>query len=190
MFVQTQDTPNPNTAKFLLPDIIILKGNSISLTRGSPILAKFPIAIQLFKLEEVESLMIANGFIAVTKSNDASWDTLRTFVLSEMLDMLSQKLPFILENPEDNPSKIESSIEHDINCSITNQIKELLDQMIRPAVAQDGGDITFVEFKDGVVYLELKGACSGCPSSTITLKNGIENTLKHYIPEVLEVRAV
>lgn len=188
MFVQTQDTPNPNTIKFLLPDIIILKGSSISLTRGSPMLAKFPIAIQLFKLEEVESLMIANGFIAVTKSNNASWDTLRTFVLSEMLDMLSQKLPFILENKEE--SKAENSIEQDISCSITNQIKELLDQMIRPAVAQDGGDIIFVEFKEGIVYLELRGACSGCPSSTITLKNGIENTLKHYIPEVVEVKAV
>ena len=188
MFIQTQDTPNPNTVKFVLPNPILESG-SYSLTRGSDALAFFPVARKLFEIEEILSLMISQDFISVTKNDDTSWDALKTMVLSSIIDMTSSKMTLVELSKlnSEHASKAHSS---DIDTSIAKQINELIETKVRPAVAQDGGDIVFDHFSEGVVYLKLHGACSNCPSSTITLKNGIENMLKHYIPEVDSVEAI
>lgn len=193
MFIQTEDTPNPNTVKFLMPELL-LEANSISLTRGSKELTAFPVAEHLFALEEIVGIFICNNFISVTKEANTSWESLKTLVLSKLLDLTSQKLPMVrkdlLDLASTNSSSQKSSSDASVDQSIVTQIKELIETRVRPAVAQDGGDIIYQDFRDGIVYLELHGACSGCPSSTITLKNGIENMLKHYIPEIQAVEAV
>lgn len=191
MFIQTEDTPNPNTVKFLLPEVL-LAGESISLTRGSKELVAFPVASQLFDLEEIKGIFICNNFISVTKEEDVDWEGLKTLVLSKLLDITSQNLPMILKELLIKQSNQNTSVstKEGIESSIVQQIKELIETRVRPAVAQDGGDIIYQDFKNGIVYLELHGACSGCPSSSITLKNGIESMLKHYIPEVQSVEAV
>ncbi len=191
MFIQTQDTPNPNTIKFILPELL-LPDTSVSLTRGSDNLRSFPVAIKLFEIEEVHGIFINHNFISVTKEETAQWEVLKTMVLSYILDMTSKKLPLVnlADKTKAKTPAAPASAENDVADSIENQIKELIETRVRPAVAQDGGDILFHAFKDGIVYLELHGACSGCPSSTITLKNGIENMLKHYIPEVQSVESV
>lgn len=189
MFIQTEDTPNPNTVKFILPELL-LPNESMSLTRGSAELSQFPIACILFELAEVIGIFICNNFISVTKEKDAAWEGLKTTILSRLLDALTRKIVLITYKPITKEKTLKEGKEGDISDSIVRQIKELLELRVRPAVAQDGGDIIFHDFRDGIVYLELHGACSGCPSSTVTLKNGIEGMLKHYIPEVEAVEAV
>ena len=182
MYIQTQNTPNPNTLKFI-PGIEILKNGSRQFNKADSY-KDSPLAEQLFKIEGVEVVFFGSDFISVTKSDKTDWEKIKTFILSTLVDHLLAGLPIIKESPKNKVKKTEG------NSKIEKQIIELLDSKIRPAVAQDGGDIIYNKFEDGIVYLELHGACQGCPSSTITLKQGIENMLKHYIPEVKSVESI
>jgi Fe-S cluster biogenesis protein NfuA len=184
MFIQTESTPNPNTLKFLPEEPVHPSGTAFYVNKEDA--TPSPLALRLFEVEDVRAVFLAGDFITVTKPESASWDVLKPLLLSAIMEHYLSGEPVIKAaaptNPESRPTNPDSEI--------VTQIKELIETRVRPAVAQDGGDIIFHDFKDGVVELELHGACSGCPSSTATLKQGIENMLKHYVPEVLEVVAV
>lgn len=182
MFIQTEQTPNPATLKFL-PGRTVMETGTANFTdpQGA---ARSPLAERLFTLPEVNGVFLGGDFITVTKVGDSDWFQLKPAVLAAIMDHFTAGLPVITGAPE---AVAASDAEDD---EIVSAIKELLETRVRPAVAQDGGDIIFEDFADGVVYLHMQGSCSGCPSSTATLKAGIENMLRHYIPEVVEVRAV
>ncbi len=181
MFIETQDTPNPHTMKFI-PGVPVLVSGIKSFS-GYEDAASSPLAQSLFKIDGVKGVFLTPDFITVTKAAEHDWNYLKAIVLASIVDHFAAGMPVYLEDP----TTAEPSGDHD---EITKQIIELVDTRVRPAVAQDGGDIIFKDFQSGVVYVELHGSCSGCPSSTITLKSGIENMLKHYIPEVKSVEAV
>lgn len=183
MFIQTEQTPNPATLKFL-PGQSVMGDGTADFT--SPEDAKrSPLAERLFGIEGVTGVFLGSDFITVTKSEGKEWYLLKPAILGVVMEHFVAKRPIILAEAEgDVPAEVGEESE------IATQIRELLDTRVRPAVAQDGGDIVFQGFDNGVVYLHMRGACSGCPSSTATLKMGIENMLRHYIPEVVEVRAV
>ena len=184
MFIQTENTPNPATVKFLPGQVVLEKG---TLDFQSPEDARVsPLAQRLYGLQGVSGVFLGHDFISVTKADDTDWIMLKPMVLATLMEHLTtgQK---IVDEELVNKQDASSDEEED---EIVLQIKELLDTRVRPAVAMDGGDIVFDNFTDGVVYLKMQGACAGCPSSTATLKMGIENMLKHYIPEVMEVRPV
>lgn len=186
MFIQTESTPNPATLKFLPGRSVLGEGVADFPTRASA--AKSPLAQRLFEIEGVSGVMLGGDFITVTKSG-SDWPQLKPMILGAIMEHFTQKLPII----EGESSKVVPQEEYDpADEEIVVQIKELLDTRVRPAVAQDGGDIIFRGFegKSGTVFLNLRGSCAGCPSSTATLKNGIENMLRHYIPEVNGVEAV
>lgn len=186
MFIQTATTPNPQTLKFLPGQTVL--GEGTAQFNNEEEAGRSPLASELFKIEEVEAVFFGSDFISVTKKEDASWDLLKPHILTTVMDHFVAGKPVMAED-----TKAESPKDSGENDSeLVQQIKELIETRVRPAVAMDGGDIIFRGFdeKDGVVQLELHGACSGCPSSTITLKQGIENMLKHYVPEVSSVEAV
>ncbi len=184
MFIQTEATPNPTTLKFL-PGETVLDGSPIDFRRESDF-SFSPLAKRLFEIDGVDGVFLGADFITVTKNND-DWQHLKPAVLGAIMEHYMSGAA-VVEGLESAPVGPEDFDEAD--SEIVSTIKELLDTRVRPAVAQDGGDITFYGFKDGIVSLQMKGACSGCPSSTATLKHGIENLLKHFIPEIKEVRAV
>jgi Fe-S cluster biogenesis protein NfuA len=184
MFIQTEQTPNPATLKFLPGRTVMESGTANFPERAAA--SRSPLAERLFQLPEVGGVFLGSDFITVTKSEDTDWRQLKPAVLAAIMEHFTSGHPVIVGEPE-APGAAASSEEDD---EIVSQIKELLETRVRPAVAMDGGDITFEDFEDGIVYLHMQGACSGCPSSTATLKAGIENMLRHYIPEVVEVRAV
>ncbi len=186
MFIQTEETPNPETLKFLPGKVILDKGTlefkSIEEAEDNS-LAKI-----LFQDDNVANVFIGKDFLTITKSSkDLEWDLIKPNILSKILDFFSSGGQIKFSKKE---SKVDQKKYKDKDQEIVNQVKTILDERIKPAVAQDGGDINFVKFEDGIVFLELRGACSGCPSSTITLKSGIENMLKYYIPEIASVEAV
>lgn len=180
MFIQTEETPNPATLKFL-PGQMILESGTLDFSSEADS-AKSPLARRLFGLTGVKRVFLASDFVSVSKADDTDWSMLKPMILALLMEHLSTNQPII--DPNFAKSK-EPTPEDD---EITTQIKELLDERVRPMVAMDGGDIVFERFEDGIVYLQMQGACAGCPSSTMTLKSGIEGMLKHYIPEVIEVR--
>ena len=182
MFIQTEDTPNPETLKFI-PGTIILKTGSADFS-NKEIASDSPLASRLFKIDGVSRVFLATDFISVTKDPQLDWNNLKPSILTGIMEHFSTGLPAINETENKN---FESNNNED--SETVKQIKDLLETRVRPAVAMDGGDITFCSFESGVVTLQMKGACAGCPSSTATLKMGIENMLRHYIPEVTEVRA-
>ncbi|NDE89525.1 MAG: NifU family protein [Alphaproteobacteria bacterium] len=182
MFIQTEQTPNPATLKFL-PGQAVLAAGTADFPSADKAGAS-PIAKGLFAVDGVTGVFLGSDFITVTKSADKEWSTIKPHVLAAIMDHFLSGLPALSDNA---PTPVASS---DDDSDVVKQIRELIEQRVRPAVAQDGGDITFNRFEEGVVYLNLKGSCAGCPSSTATLKSGIENMLKHYIPEVVEVRQV
>ena len=184
MFIQTEATPNPTTLKFL-PGETVLAGNPIDFRKDSDF-SFSPLAKRLFEIEGVDGVFLGADFITVTKDND-DWQHLKPAVLGALMEHYMSGAA-VVEELGESSSGAEDYDEAD--SEIVSTIKELLDTRVRPAVAQDGGDITFYGFKDGIVSLQMKGACAGCPSSTATLKHGIENLLKHFIPEIKEVRAV
>ena len=184
MFIQTEQTPNPATLKFLPGCTVMETGTANFPERGAA--ARSPLAEHLFQLPEVAGIFLGTDFITVTKHGDSEWHQLKPAVLAAIMEHFTAGRPVIVGGPSE-ASAGDASDEDD---EIVSQIKELLETRVRPAVAMDGGDITFEDFSDGVVYLHMQGSCSGCPSSTATLKAGIENMLRHYIPEVVEVRAV
>jgi Fe-S cluster biogenesis protein NfuA len=185
MFIQTEQTPNPASLKFLPGCEVMLHGvvDFKSATEAHP----SPLAESLFKIAGVSGVFLGHDFITVSKAEETDWQALKPLILGVIMEHFTTGRP-VMQNEEAHHLAASTPSENDSD--IVRQIKELLDTRIRPAVAADGGDIAFHAFENGVVHLEMRGACAGCPSSTMTLKAGIENLLKHFIPEVNEVRAV
>ena len=185
MFIQTESTPNPATLKFLPGQTVLPAGTADFPSAESA--GKSPLAGRIFAITGVTGVFLGNDFVTVTKGADVEWDHIKPSVLGAVMEHFQSGDPVI----EGDEAGGDAHAAHDgPDGEIVDQIKELLDTRVRPAVAQDGGDITFHGFERGVVYLHMQGACAGCPSSTLTLKMGIENLLRHYIPEVVEVRPV
>ncbi len=185
MFIQTEQTPNPATLKFI-PGKTVLAEGTADFRSPDQAAGKSPLAERLFGIDDVEGVFLGPDFIAVTKGDSAEWYLLKPAILGVIMEHFTAGQPVLTDGAA---IEVDEKVD-DENAEIVSQIKELLDTRVRPAVAQDGGDIVFHAFQQGVVYLHMRGACSGCPSSTATLKMGIENMLRHYIPEVTEVRAV
>ena len=186
MFIQTENTPNPDTLKFLPGKTLLDKGTLEFKTKKDA--TKNNLAKILFEEENVKSVFIGKDFVTITKNNKVDWDSIKPQILSKILEFFS--LGESVNNDEEQHSNEKKENYNSKDLKIVEQIKKLIDERVKPAVAQDGGDISFVRFDKGKVYLELRGACSGCPSSTITLKSGIENMLKYYIPEISSVEAI
>ncbi len=185
MFIQTEHTPNPQTLKFLPGKVVMDNGTAFYQNLADA--QNSPFAKRLFNNDGVEGVFFGSDFITITKNQSVEWQVMKPLILGSIMDHYNSGDKTI----EDEVNKDNSSlVADDKDNDIVKQIKELLDTRVRPAVAMDGGDIIYDSFKDGVVYLHMQGACSGCPSSTATLKMGIENMLKHYVPEVQEVRPV
>ncbi|GHF64032.1 NifU family protein [Seohaeicola zhoushanensis] len=185
MFIQTESTPNPATLKFLPGQTVLEVGTADFPTSEAG--AKSPLAARIFAVDGVEAVFFGNDFVTVTKADAVEWDHIKPAILGAVMEHYQSGAPVMGEGQKMDSGHAEHSGE---DSEIVGQIKQLLDTRVRPAVAQDGGDITFHGFDRGVVYLHMQGACAGCPSSTLTLKMGIENLLRHYIPEVTEVRPV
>jgi Fe-S cluster biogenesis protein NfuA len=183
MFIETEGTPNPATLKFL-PGCVVMPAGTADFASADAA-ARSPLATALFALPGTARVFLGADFVTVTKSGDAEWQALRPQVLGAIMDHFTTGLPVV--EGEDADLEEETRPE---DREVVDQIKELLDTRVRPAVAGDGGDIVFRGFRDGVVRLHMQGACSGCPSSTATLKHGIENMLRHYVPEVVAVEQV
>ena len=179
MFVQTEITPNPNSLKFL-PGKKVSNNGSFEITKKDNI--NNELVRNLLSVNGVEGIFLGEDFISVNKIDSINWDEIKHIVISLINDFYSDGKDFVIDKNLDEEISNLSEIEQNI-------IK-ILDQKIRPAVAKDGGDIKFKEFKDGIVRVQLQGSCSGCPSSTMTLKQGVQNLLKHYVKEVKEVEAV
>ena len=184
MFIQTEETPNPFTLKFL-PGREVLPNGSMDF-RSEEDAKKSPLAAALFNVDGVVGVFLSDDFITITKRDDKDWHLMKPSLLGVIMEHFTANRPVIIAD-EDNSAP--SSSFEDEEDEVVSQIKELLYTRVRPAVAQDGGDIVFEDFTDGTVTVQMRGACAGCPSSTATLKMGIENMLRHYIPEVKEVVA-
>ena len=180
MFVQTEITPNPNSLKFL-PGKTVSNSGSFEITKKDE--TNNELIRNLLSINGVEGIFLSKDFISINKYDDTSWDEIKHIVISLINDFYSSGKECVIENALVDESKKDL-------LEIEKKIIKILDQKIRPAVAKDGGDIKFKDFKDGIVEVQLQGSCSGCPSSTMTLKQGVQNLLCHYIPEVKEVRAV
>jgi Fe-S cluster biogenesis protein NfuA len=180
MFIETETTPNPATLKFLPGRTVMEQGTANFADADAA--TRSPLALRLFGLDGVTQVFFGADFVTVSKTEETSWSELKPAVLGALVEHFTAGGPLLTGAAE--PTAEEEDDE------VVVQIKELLETRVRPAVAADGGDIIFEAFTDGVVYLQMHGSGSGCPSSTATLKAGIENMLRHYIPEVVEVRAV
>ena len=179
MFVQTEITPNPNSLKFLPGKNVSNKG-SFEITQKDQ--TNNELVNNLLSINGVEGIFLGKDFISINKYDDTSWDEIKHIVISLINDFYSSGKECVVEN---------TLIENNENLKdIEKKIVKILDEKIRPAVAKDGGDIRFKEFKDGIVKVQLQGSCSGCPSSTMTLKQGVQNLLCHYLPEVKKVEAL
>ena len=179
MFVQTEITPNPNSLKFL-PGKIVSNNGSFEVTKKDSI--NNELVKNLLSVNGVQGIFLGKDFISINKSNETPWEEIKHIVISLINDFYSSGKEFVIDkNFKDDDKNLED---------IEKRIIQLLDQKIRPAVAKDGGDIKFKEFNNGIVKVQLQGSCSGCPSSTMTLKQGVQNLLCHYIPEVKGVEAI
>jgi len=184
MFIQTEATPNPATLKFLPGQTVLEIGTADFPSPDSA--GTSPLATAIFAVDGVTGVFLGHDFVTVTKEEPRDWNHLKPAILGAIMEHFQSGRAVL----DDGDRPEEHTATDGPDSEIIVQIKELLDTRVRPAVAQDGGDITFHGFDRGVVYLTMKGACAGCPSSTMTLKMGIENLLRHYIPEVTEVRPV
>ncbi len=180
MFIQTESTPNPATIKFLPGQAVVNSG--VFEFRSAAETANSPLAQRLFGIAGVKNVLLSGDFVSVSKDNDTDWAMLKPMVLVALMEHFATGQPVLLNAQEENVGGEEDEI--------SMQIRELINTRVRPAVMMDGGDIVFESFERGVVYLRMRGACAGCPSSTMTLKSGIENMLRHYVPEVTEVRQI
>ncbi len=183
MFIETEGTPNPATLKFLPGRDVMAQGTADFATPDTA--GRSPLAQALFQLPGVARVFLGGDFVTITKSDTAEWQALRPQVLGALMEHFVANRP-VMDGATD-------ALDEDVapeDREIVEQIKELLDTRVRPAVASDGGDIVFRGYREGVVMLHMQGACSGCPSSSATLKHGIENMLRHYVPEVLSVQQV
>lgn len=185
MFIQTETTPNPATLKFL-PGRVVLDDNGTAEFRDDSDADRSPLAQRIFTIAGVSGVFLGGDFITVTKDG-GDWQHLKPAVLGAIMDHYLSGAPAIESagNEEVGGDDFEP-----VDAEIVTTIKELLETRVRPAVAQDGGDITFNGYRDGILYLNMRGSCSGCPSSTATLRHGIENLMRHFIPEVREVQPV
>jgi len=183
MFIQTEETPNPNALKFL-PGCEVSQGESKHFTSAGE-RSSVPFVVDVLSIRGVEGLFLGSDFITVTKSDGEPWVGLKGQILALIADHFAAGLPLFTEDKAapDAPSS-------QADDPIVRQIRELIETRVRPAVAMDGGEISFQSYEDGVVYVHLRGSCAGCPSSSVTLKSGIESMLRHYVPEVIEVRAI
>lgn len=186
MFIQTEATPNPATLKFL-PGVTVMETGTANFTRPEET-ARSPLARRLFEVGGVAGVFLGNDFITITKLADHDWAVIKPVLLAEIMDHFTAGEAVITADAASAGG--EGAAAGGGEDGVVAQIKELIETRVRPAVAMDGGDITFVGFEDGIVYLHMQGSCSGCPSSTATLKHGIENMLRYYVPEVAEVRPV
>ena len=186
MFIQTEETPNPATLKFL-PGIVVLPAGTYDVKRSDDA-SKSPLATHLFDIDGVEAVFLGYDFITVTKADSIPWPHLKPAVLGAIMEHFMAGQPVVLADTDFQIAETEEFFA-ETDAEIVATIKELLESRVRPAVAQDGGDITFHGFKNGTVYLNMRGACAGCPSSTATLKHGIQNLLKHFVPQVQSVEA-
>ncbi len=184
MFIQTEQTPNPATLKFLPGNVVMGEGVA-EFTDPTEAERLSPLASRVFKVDGVTGVYLGGDFISVTKAADEDWHLLKPAILGAIMEHYLSGDPAALAGAQLGDGGSSSADDPTVR-----QIKELIETRVRPAVAQDGGDIVFHGFERGVVYLHLRGACSGCPSSIVTLKNGIENLLKYYVPEVVEVRSI
>lgn len=185
MFIQTEATPNPNTLKFLPGQDVL--GDKTAFFTSKENAVESPLALALFELPDIRAIFYGSDFITVTKTEASSWEVLKAQILTTLMEHYQSGNPLLVEvKAKETATKAYDAEEQEI----VDQIKELLETRVRPAVAQDGGDIIFHSYGEGIVKLEMHGACAGCPSSTATLKSGIENMLKHYVPEVVSVEAV
>ena len=182
MFIQTETTPNPATLKFIPGRAVMPEGTAQFADAEAA--KRSPLAERLFGVPGVTAVFLGHDFISVTKDDAQDWFQLKPSILGSIMEHYTSGRPVVLA-----PAG-ESALAGEGDSETVAAIKELIETRVRPAVAQDGGDIVFEHFEDGIVYLQMHGACSGCPSSTATLKSGIENMLRHYIPEVVEVRAL
>jgi Fe-S cluster biogenesis protein NfuA len=186
MFIQTEATPNPATLKFL-PGRTVLETGTLDLRQPEQA-AQSPLAERLFGINGVGGVFFGSDFITVTKAGGGDWQQLKPMILGAIMEHFMSGAPLLNTGSAADEEADEFFDTADAETVAT--IKDLIETRVRPAVANDGGDITFKGFKDGVVYLNMKGACSGCPSSTATLRHGIQNLLRHYVPDVTEVRPV
>tara|TARA_B100000989_G_scaffold116123_1_gene85471 strand:- start:783 stop:1322 length:540 start_codon:yes stop_codon:yes gene_type:complete len=179
MFVQTEITPNPNSLKFI-PGKVVSNGGSFEITQKDNI--KNDLVKNILSVNGVEGIFLSKEFISVNKYDGVSWDDIKHIIISLINDFYSSGREFVIDN---DPNESKDNFDE-----IEKKIIQILEEKIRPAVAKDGGDIKFKEFKDGIVKVQLQGSCSGCPSSTMTLKRGVQNLLCHYLPEVKQVEAI
>jgi len=186
MFIQTEATPNPATLKFL-PGRTVLASGTLDM-RDTGAAARSPLAERLFGIGGVTGVFFGSDFITVTKA-DGEWQQLKPAILGAIMEHFMSGEPLVRAEGGADPAEADEFFAAE-DAETVLQIKELIETRVRPAVANDGGDITFRGFKDGIVYLNMKGACSGCPSSTATLRHGIQNLLRHFVPDVVEVRPV
>lgn len=186
MFIETEATPNPATLKFLPGRDVMGARGTADFTAAEEAITRSPLAARVFAAGDVARVFLGTDFVTVTKTDETDWQMLRPRVLGAIMEHFTAGLP-VMEGAEadDEAEDVDPA-----DAEIALQIKELLDTRVRPAVAGDGGDIVFRGFRDGVVRLRMQGACSGCPSSRATLKHGVENMLRHYIPEVVAVEQV
>ena len=179
MFVQTEITPNPNSLKFI-PGKIVSSGGSFEVTKNDNV--NNELIRNILSVNGVEGIFLGKDFISVNKHDENSWEDIKHIVISHINEFYASGKEFVINKDLNEQSESFDEIE--------KRIVQLLEEKIRPAIARDGGDIKFKEFKDGVVKVQLQGSCSGCPSSTMTLKRGVQNLLCHYLPEVKEVEAI
>lgn len=182
MFIETEVTPNPATLKFV-PGRRVLGEGSCEF-RSAAEAAASPLAQRLFAIPGVTAVFFGADFVSVTKDGP-EWQHLKPAILGAIMEFFMSGAPLLLEAAEEGAAHAYS----EADARVVATVKQLLDERVRPAVAGDGGDITFHSYEDGIVFLTMRGACSGCPSSTATLRNGVQNLLKHFIPEIREVRA-
>lgn len=186
MFIRTEQTPNPETLKFIPGQEVLESG--IAEFKDESEAGPSPLAKRLFQINGVRSVFFGSDFVSVTKDENENWDILGNHVINAIMEHFTSGLPVMkMKEVPENGAGPEDQEEDD---EVVFQIKQILEERVRPAVAMDGGDIAFERFEDGVVYLRMHGACSGCPSSAMTLKSGVENLLKHFVPEVEAVEAV
>ena len=179
MFVQTEITPNPNSLKFI-PGKVVSCAGSFEVTKNDDV--NNELIRNILSVNGVEGIFLSKNFISVNKNDENSWDEIKHIVISHINEFYASGKEFVIDNDLNEKSEGLDEIE--------KRIVQLLEEKIRPAIARDGGDIKFKEFKDGVVKVQLQGSCSGCPSSTMTLKQGVQNLLCHYLPEVKRVEAI
>ena len=186
MFIQTESTPNPNSLKFILDDYELCENpiefNKLQENKHSAL------ADELFKIKGVENILFNKNCISINK-NEYTWDQLKASILQVISNYINSGLP-ILEKDGSNFIELDNNNYDENDLKVVKMIDSILSSKIRPAIMQDGGDVKFIKYQNGTAYLSLKGSCAGCPSATITLKNGIENMLKHHIPEVKNVEQV